>query len=181
MSAAAAVPRPWVFDFSTPDVRLPPRKAPLAPPPDRVIGFSGARLISPAMRKFIVDSVSHMVDPDIGFVTGAANGSDALIGRTLARLYPQIPHMVLVPADRSQVDPWWTTQQIPISTVVKYMPDGSTFADRNRAIVENSQQLWAYPLWPEHHPRSRRSGTWQTVRIARVSHREVITHVLSGL
>lgn len=41
------------------------------------------------------------------------------------------------------------------------------YGERNRVIVSWAHRLLACPLYPEHHPKSLRSGTWQTVRMAR--------------
>ena len=43
------------------------------------------------------------------------------------------------------------------------------YLDRNADIVSFSDALLAAPQYPESDPRSRRSGTWQTIRLARKS------------
>lgn len=45
---------------------------------------------------------------------------------------------------------------------------------RNTDIVKSCPIILAAPAFPEHHGQSRRSGTWQTVRIARAEKRTVI-------
>ena len=40
------------------------------------------------------------------YVTGACTGGDAFIGRYLYANRPEAEHVVVVPADRSRVDPW---------------------------------------------------------------------------
>src|SRR5262249_19060923 len=73
-------------------------------------------------------------------------------------------HIVVVPADRSRVDPWW--EGCPEVTVIE-MPEGTTYRDRNAALVARSAAVFGLPAYPEDDPRSRRSGTWQTIRMAR--------------
>ena len=47
------------------------------------------------------------------------------------------------------------------------MPPGTTYKDRNEAIVNRVDELYYCADYPEEDRRSRRSGTWQTVRLAR--------------
>ena len=98
------------------------------------------------------------------FVTGGCRGWDAFVGRYLALTFPQKTHLVVVPANRSQVDPWWL--EFDLGTIlVKYMPEGTDYKDRNEEIVERSDHLFYCADYPEAHGKSKRSGTWQTVRI----------------
>jgi hypothetical protein len=52
--------------------------------------------------------------------------------------------------------------------------DAKPYKERNRDIVRVSRVLLACPLYPESHSRSARSGTWQTVRMARKANIPVI-------
>lgn len=105
------------------------------------------------------------------YVTGGCTGGDTFIGRWLVlnRLGSDARHVVIIPADRSRVDPWWEKPVIRRTTLVEVieMPPGSTYADRNARIVEESTVIFGLPAYPEDDPRSRRSGTWQTIRMAR--------------
>jgi hypothetical protein len=47
------------------------------------------------------------------------------------------------------------------------MPAGTTYADRNAVLVKRGTFVCGLPAYPEDDPRSRRSGTWQTIRMAR--------------
>jgi hypothetical protein len=101
-----------------------------------------------------------------GFVSGGCRGWDAIYGETLALKYRDKKHVVIVPANRSQVDPWWEKFEIGYVQVV-YMDDETDYRRRNEEIVRWSSQLFYCADYPEDHGKSRRSGTWMTVRIAK--------------
>jgi len=161
-----------------------------------VVGFSGARSVADAAR--VMDLVRAVVTrPDVtGVVTGACVGVDGIAGRFAHALRPDARHVVIVPADRSRVDPWWKAlvhRDLLLSTTVPtvarfapgltvlYMPDGSSYRDRDRAVVTASRRLVALPAYPETDARSARSGTWLTVRLAREARVPVEVAVLNGL
>ncbi len=133
----------------------------------RIIGFSGARSIPAGVRRQIMHTL-HSLDAD-EYVTGAAVGIDAYVGSNLTRLYPTARHRVIIPANHSQIDPWWTTCTLPPGFEIEFMPERSSYRNRNQRIVERATELRAYPSHAERDPRSRRSGTWQTVRLARAA------------
>jgi hypothetical protein len=99
------------------------------------------------------------------YVTGGCRGWDAFIGRYLALRFPLKTHIVVCPANRSQVDPWWLEFDLGTILVV-YMPEDTDYKDRNTEIVRRSDQLFYCADYPEEHGKSQRSGTWQTKRIA---------------
>lgn len=101
------------------------------------------------------------------YVTGACEGGDAWIGAFLYFNRPEAEHEVIVPWDHRQIDPWWTRAgRLPLITVTQ-MPAGTTYKDRNQALANRADEVIGFPLFPERDPRSRRSGTWQTIRMAR--------------
>lgn len=181
------------------------------------------------------------------YITGGARGGDKFLGRWLYANRPGAEHMVIVPANRSQVDPWWEPGRVvhcqrnkydvlidrsgmwgnpfllgrdggrdeviakyrawlirnpalmarlpelagltlgcwckpepchgdvlaelatPLVTVIT-VPMGRTSHDRkprNQRVVDESTVVYGLPAYPEEDPRSERSGTWQTIRIAR--------------
>lgn len=63
------------------------------------------------------------------------------------------------------VDEWQEMTLMPVGRGVAYAP--KTTGGRNQAIVCISDVLLAAPRYAENDRRSRRSGTWQTVRMAR--------------
>jgi SLOG cluster4 family len=112
--------------------------------------------------------------PTSELVTGACTGVDALAART-AKSYGFTVHTI-VPADRSKVDPDWTQY----CTTSLELSSEYTYKDRNRLIVKRATCLFAMPLYAEDDRRSLRSGTWQTVRLARAKHIPIIVYQLNG-
>lgn len=116
-----------------------------------------------------------------GFITGACVGGDAFIGRTLFEIFPDHQHTVVIPADRSRVDPWWErhvhyfsggmggVHNAPWIRVI-HMAVDTTYQNRNQTLVNFSDALIGYPLYNERDARSRRSGSWQTIRMAHRQH-----------
>jgi hypothetical protein len=127
--------------------------------PDRV-GFTGTRRSGIEVERAIHRAFER-IDADAQIITGGCIGADALVAR-YARSLAMLVHTI-VPADRSRVDPDWRR----FCTSFEEMPPGTDYRARNERIVECSTQLIAIPEYPEHDDRSRRSGTWMTVRIAR--------------
>ncbi len=139
-----------------------------------VAGFSASRILDESGRATILRSVGTLAGDE--YVTGGAIGGDALLGQLLWAMYPKAVHTVIVPANRRAVDPWWERISERINLI--FMPDGSTYEDRNAEIVQRATCLYAYPRFAEHDPRSRRSGTWQTVRLARRAGKSCTVHIL---
>jgi hypothetical protein len=98
------------------------------------------------------------------YVTGGCKGGDAFIGRWLYDNRPGAEHVIIVPADRSQVDEWWLQAGGTNITVI-HMPQGTTRADRNARLVTEGDCMFGFPTRTE--ASSPRSGTWQACRMAR--------------
>ena len=151
-------------------------------------GFSGARDLTEAGERVVVgvlDAVLAGAPERAEYTTGACVGVDAFVGAWLWRHAPRARHRVVVPADRSRVEHWWRRRAIteavgPYGVEVEEMGAGTTYKDRNQRIVECSDVLIAFPAHGEDDARSRRSGTWQTVRMARRAGLEVRVFVLGG-
>lgn len=131
------------------------------------IGFTAARDLDDAGIQ-VIGNVLVQVPPARRYVTGGARGGDAYTGRWLALTRPDAEHVVVIPANRSQADPWWlemAARGIPVTLVE--MDPGTTYKDRNAELVARSSAVFGLPAYPENDPLSRYSGTWQTIRMAR--------------
>jgi hypothetical protein len=132
----------------------------------RTVALTASRNLDEAAREGVVTSVLTFHVPHADrYVTGGCVGGDAFIGRWLYVNRPGAEHVVIVPANRSRVEEWWRGLDVTVTE----MPPGTTYADRNARLVAEAEggAVFAFPLYPEHDPRSRRSGSWQAVRMAR--------------
>jgi hypothetical protein len=149
-----------------------------------LLGFTGTRDLGDNVNRledYFGGGRMHLFFEEFdGFVTGACMGFDAFIGRFLALKYPEKEHVCIVPADMSRVDPWWQEFDPGVITIIK-MDDGTDYRDRNTEIVNRSTTLFYCAEYAEAHPKSRRSGTWMTVRIAQDADRPVHGIVLNTL
>jgi hypothetical protein len=117
------------------------------------------------------------------YVTGACVGGDQMIATILMEFDPHANQCIIVPRDASRVDTEWLDRMRQRPNVdVRMMGRGTTYRDRNLALLDidgiRPDRLVAFPLYPESDRRSQRSGTWMTVRMARM--REIVNehHVL---
>lgn len=117
----------------------------------------------------VVEAVLRGLPAVARYVTGACEGGDAWTGAWLHANRPLAEHVVIVPADRSQVDYWWEQPENlgdPDITIIK-MPWGTSYSDRNAELVARADWVTGFPPFPEEDPRSAKSGTWETIRMAR--------------
>lgn len=143
-------------------------------------GISGSRSRLNARQRALVLAVLAGLAPGVEYTSGGCAGIDAFAGRWLADWRPQARQRVVVPADRHHVDPWWVEPEHAGKVEVVEMSPGTSFRDRNKVVLSHSDMLVAFPAWPEGDARSRRSGTWMTVRIARRQQIPVVVNVLNG-
>ena len=136
-----------------------------------VLGTTGTRNIAQNDEPLYVE---RLTNPEMlfwlsnfdAFVSGACTGWDAVWGSTMRLTFPDKLHFVIVPANRSQIEPWW--EAFDLGTVhLILMAKDTDYRARNEKIVEMSTHLYYCADYPEDHGKSRRSGTWMTVRIAR--------------
>jgi hypothetical protein len=123
--------------------------------------ISGSRGVLTPVQEEIIARVLGDLPEGCSIVTGACVGVDSFAARYAKQHGRAV--FTIVPADRSRVDPDWKDW----CDMYHQMPVGSTYRDRNQMLVsEGSGGLRAFPEAPEHAPESRRSGTWQTIRLA---------------
>lgn len=138
------------------------------------IAFTASRTLDDNAKNLIRVSLENLPRAD-RYVTGACTGGDAFIGRWLAWHRRDAEHVVVVPGDLSRVDFWFQRANV---TVVE-MPAHSTYYDRNKRLVKEADLVQAFPAYAEQDYRSLRSGTWQTIRMARRAGKETVVRVLS--
>lgn len=115
--------------------------------------------------------------------TGGCLGVDAFVARVAFSSGYLRVHTIM-PGDRRQSDPLWRE----FCHSFEEMPSYTTFKQRDVAVVEAGDNLLAFPMYREWvhktrtgDPRSTRSGTWMTVRLARQDGKPVEVFVLSEL
>lgn len=137
---------------------------------DLTVSFTAARDLDDGGREVILNVLITAVPLADRYITGGCIGGDAFIGRWLLEHRPEAEHVIIVPADRSRVDRWWFSVgsfSPGTSLEIIRMPAGTTYADRNYQLVQRGTMMFGFPAYPEHDPRSLRSGTWQTIRMSR--------------
>lgn len=131
-----------------------------------IIGFTASRNLKGIKPTKFSDPLSLLAAER--YVYGGAKGGDCACAVWLTHYGPPALHHVIIPANRSQVEEWWkfpnAAEPWPI---LEYMPDGTNYKQRNQKIVNTVDRLIAFPEYPEDHPLSLRSGTWQTIRMGK--------------
>ena len=130
--------------------------------PRPAVGVSGSRTI-PGRSWEIIEATIYACEPFYRtLIWGGCIGVDVACAE-YAEIFSLKRHAVLPPNRHLVAVDWreWATshEEIPDG------PDG--YKRRNQRIVDLSDRLIAFPLYPEDHPESQRSGSWQTIRMAR--------------
>lgn len=120
------------------------------------------------------------------FVTGGCKGWDAIAGEWLLLAFPDRHHVVVVPGNLSQVDPWWLKYDVKSIVSIGFtgsfdvieMPPGSSYKARSQRLVAEGDELFYCAQFPESHGASNRSGTWQTYRLAKAKEMPIEGEVL---
>jgi hypothetical protein len=141
-----------------------------------LLGFTGSRDRMDEQEQYFWLDFLQGLEGWKGFVTGGCVGFDDFVGRTLVEIFPTHIHRVYVPADRSRVAAWWRDPKLAPFVEIREMASGTTYKDRNQALVDDVAALVANPKYTEDDPMSGRSGTWQTIRMARRAMKPVIYH-----
>lgn len=140
-----------------------------------VVSFTASRTLPEGSREVIWAALQGVTAKT--YVTGACIGGDQMIATLLAQHRPGCRQLIIVPRNRSRVELVWlsTFAQANKSVRVVYMPQGTTYRDRNQALLGERYPgvpalrpdlLVGFPLHAEKHPDSAYSGTWMTLRMA---------------
>jgi hypothetical protein len=125
-------------------------------------GFTGSREELTIAQQAVVSDVLATLNPEEDIVVvGGCVGLDAFVGRAAKRMGLGV--VVIIPGIKVLVDPDW--RQYADSYVL--MPDGSSYRARNARLVGMSDVVHGFPRYGERDGRATRSGTWQTIRMAR--------------
>ncbi len=133
------------------------------------LGFTGTRSVG-GYESDIHDFLDQFIEKGTEFTTGACTGFDSIAARFFINAKPEATHRLIVPSNRRQIDANLLTVFGAWPTgwaLVEYMPKTSDYRDRNVRILDYADKLIAVAEYPEDHGKSTRSGTWQTVRLAR--------------
>jgi hypothetical protein len=130
-----------------------------------IVGVSGTRYDLKDRERDVISITLHQYRPDTTIVvSGACTGVDSVALRLAHEMgmenWVYVPH---VGKNR-----WLDTGYNAYADRVVNLPfSPDPYGDRDRAVVDVSDVMHFFPLYPEDDTRSRRSGTWMTVRISR--------------
>lgn len=144
-----------------------------------ILAFTASRVLAGRNWQWMMDKFVEENSADL-FVSGACVGGDQYLATQALKVWPGRDHKIIVPHDTSRVNLSWLEVVRRLENVeIDFMGYGTTYADRNRAIIKAKPDLLgAFPLHPEGDKRSRHSGTWMTVRFAREAGISIEPHVL---
>ena len=150
MSSQLAAAQSWAYDA-------------VAQPDHSMVGFTGTQDLR-RCEWAVIEAIIDNLPADARVVTGGCIGVDAAAAQA-AKARGLYVHTVL-PAKFEKVDPYWqswcdTFEMVPASK------DGHPYRPRNVRLVAWSKVLYVVAAYAEQHPRSIRSGTWMTARIAK--------------
>jgi hypothetical protein len=147
-----------------------------------IIGFTGSRELLDE-ESLEIERVLYTLNGD-RVVTGACIGVDEFVAEWFLNHRPSMKQTILVPGDRSRVNMAFIDRmlKVPADRVeVVFMHRTTSYAQRNIEIVKRSTLIIGFPRYRESHIKSARSGTWQTLRKARLTSKVVRHYVLSEL
>lgn len=137
------------------------------------IGVTGSRSLDPMRDIPKIMAVLETLPKGSTLVTGACVGVDSFVASQAKGLGLKVH--TIVPADRSRVDRFWREY----ADTFEEMPEGTSYLARNIEIVKASERrLLGFPQADEGAAVSRRSGSWQTIRLGKKAGLDVLVTVL---
>lgn len=159
-----------------------------------VTGTRRAEAYIPRIERELERHTLRWAVPDASvFITGGQVGVDYVALRWLLHHYPGAHHSVWAPAKphadvRALLKELWPhLRQHGGSYQLHNCLPGTTYPYRDQCMLQEAYDYWhlgsaahvlAWPLHPEDDGRSRYSGTWKTVRLARAAKLPVQVHRL---
>lgn len=141
---------------------------------DRVlhVGFTGTRHLGEFGEEAILGTLVGIAkfckghDLELEVVQGGCVGTDTFVAEVAMHLTtvddpPRVTVHTILPEDMSRVPREWR------SLCHTYESVPGAYRERNKAVVRRVQCLFGIADYPEAHGKSRRSGTWQTIRLGR--------------
>lgn len=144
------------------------------------LGFTGTRNLSAFGKEAIVDTIRGFAEfcdltgVRLEIVHGGCVGADTFAGESgliFSGAGAPIDVHTCLPEDMSRVPADWRMK----CHTYEHVPGG--YRARNKAIVRRADVLFGVADYPEHHGRSKRSGTWMTIRIGREAQKPVMVLV----
>lgn len=145
-----------------------------------VFGFTASRNLDRNGIRLIDQVLASVLGADL-WVTGACIGGDQHIAKVGADA--DVPQRIYVPGITDYVDLDWIREMSKNPKVdVKRMSRRTTYRERNQCIVfgQSINMLIGFPQYAEDDWRSKRSGTWQTIRMAQKAGIHFAIHILEA-
>lgn len=141
------------------------------------VGITGTRQTEKT-DLWIIESALAIIPDKAMIVVGGCIGANALVAETSFH-WGFYVHAVLPSIERGK---FFDQHIFNYCHSWEEMPPGipgNAYRERNQRIVNYANVLFSFPELPEDHGRSKRSGTWMTIRMARMKPIPVHTYMVS--
>ena len=123
---------------------------------NNIIAFTGSQIINKKDELLIERVVSTLEKPD-AFITGGCIGVDYFVAQMITKYFPDTKHIAILPSNLTKVP----KDVYKYATQVIKLSKGTTYRDRNEAMVRNGTRVIAF--WTG---KKAYSGTYMTMNIA---------------